>query len=269
MTNRSDEIFQLVTRLPMFLPVYALVLFRVAGLMLAAPLLGSSLIPLRMRVGMCTVIALILYPAVAERSPVFLSLHDGLVGVAGETLIGLTMGLALTLVLVGTDLGGMLAGQQSGLALGQEFNPMTNSDSTVFGHTYFLVFQTVFMIAGGHRALVRALLDTFDTIPLASFRAGPELLDLLEQSLTGAFVLGLKLAVPVLIALFATGLALGFLSRTVPQLNVLTVGFGLKVMLAFAISALALPAAREVFLGSLTDSLAAIRATFGLPAVEF
>ncbi|MCP4593137.1 MAG: flagellar biosynthetic protein FliR [bacterium] len=262
--SRNAEIIQLLTRLPMFLPVYALVLFRIAGLMATAPLFSSTAIPVRVRAGMAAVIALALFPMVQTQVPVNLSLSDALIGVAGEMMIGVVMGLALTLVLAGTDLGGMVSGQQAGLALGQVFNPMTNSNSTVFGQAYFLVFQTVFLLAGGHRALLTALLDTFETIPLTSYRAGPAITELLVTLLTASFMLGLKLAAPVLIALFLTTLTLGFLARTIPQLNILSVGFAVRAILAISVASLVLPAGRDVFLEALSESIVSIRDSFGL-----
>ncbi len=261
---RDDEIIQLVTQLPLFLPVYVLVLFRVGGLMITAPLFGSSAIPVRIRVGMAAVISLVLFPLVVPGAPLHLSLKDALLGVAGETMIGLVMGLALSLLLVGTGLGGMVAGQQAGLAMGRVYNPMTNADSTVFGTAFTLVFQTVFIVVGGHRALMSALLDTFEVIPLISFRAGPAMIELLVALLTSAFVLGLKLAAPVLIALFLTTVTLGFLGKTMPQLNILSVGFVVRVMLALGVASLALPASGEVFLEALADSIVTLRDAFGL-----
>jgi flagellar biosynthetic protein FliR len=261
---RDDEVIRLLGQLPLCLPAYALVLFRVAGLMVTAPLFGTMIIPVRIRAAIAMVIALALFPVVSATAPATLTFREAVVGVVGETIIGVSMGLALSLVLVGTDLAGMVAGQQAGLALGREFNPMTNAGSTVFGQTYFMVFQTVFLLAGGHRALMEALLDTFQVIPLASFRAGPSVVELLVDLLTAAFVLGLKLAAPILIALFLTSVSMGFLSKTMPQLNILSVGFALRAMLAMGAASVAIPAAHEVFLEALTDSIVALRDAFAL-----
>lgn len=255
---------RLVTQLPLFLPVYGLILCRVAGLMVAAPVFGSQAIPRRVRAAIAAVIALALFPIVQADAPAHLGLNEALIGVAGETMIGLIMGLALSLVLVGADLGGLVSGQQAGLALGEVFNPMSNTESTVFGQAFVVVFQTVFLLAGGHRALMSALLDTFEVIPLASFRADPMIVDLLVDLMTGAFVLGLKLAAPVLIALFLATVTLGFLARTMPQLNILSVGFAVRAMLALGVALLALPAGREVFIEALNESVVAIRDAFGL-----
>ncbi|MCK4658348.1 MAG: flagellar biosynthetic protein FliR [Phycisphaerae bacterium] len=265
----DDEIIRLVTQLPLFLPVYALILFRVAGLMMTAPLFGSSVIAVRIRVAIAVVLSMALFPVVAPTAPAHLGLGDAVVGVVGEMMIGLIMGLALNVILVGPDLGGMISGQQAGLGLGQSFNPMTNSNSSVFGQAYFMVFQTVFLLAGGHRALMGALLDTFEVIPLGSFRAGPTVTELIVSLLTSAFILGLRMAAPVLIALFAATLTLGVLAKTMPQLNILSVGFAIRVMLALGVASLTFPAAYDVFIEALSDSIVSMRDAFGLGPTVF
>ena len=64
--------------------------------------------------------------------------------------------------------------------------------------------------------------------------------------LSAAFILAIKLFAPVLIALLLTSLVMGFLGRTMPQLNILTIGFALRSMSALAVAAVALAASQDV-----------------------
>jgi flagellar biosynthesis protein FliR len=260
----QDEIFVLLTRLPLVLPAFALVLGRVGGLMLTAPLFGSEAVPLRVRSGAAFALALTVFPLTVLHVPADLTFARALGGVMGETLIGLTMGLALTLPFVGVQTAGMIMGQQAGIGLGEVFNPVMNSDSTVLEEVYFLVALIVFVLIGGHRELVRAMLDTFEVVPLLSANDAHSTLDLLTGLLTSAFGLGLRLAAPVLLALLVSTLVMGFLSRTIPQLNILSVGFGVRAMVALAMAGLALAALDGPFSDAIQEALAAVRAHFGL-----
>ena len=262
--HRDADIFFLAGQLPLLLPAFALVLFRVAGLMMAAPLFGSSSVPVRVRVLVAFAIALTLFPLVGASVPARLEFGDMVIGVVGEVLIGLAMGTAVGLVIVGAELAGELGGQQAGFSLGQIVNPMSNSESTVFAQIYGLVFAAVFLGVGGHRALVRALLDTFAVIPLGSFRADARMTTLFGDTLTSAFELAVRLAAPVLIAMFLASVALGLLSRSIPQLNILTVGFAIRALLAIAIAAAALTVSEDAFVEALTDMMGVIRSAFGL-----
>ena len=86
--------------------------------------------------------------------------------------------------------------------------------------------------------------------------------------LSAAFILAIKLFAPVLIALLLTSIVMGFLGRTMPQLNILTVGFAVRSLAALGIAALALAASQDVLVEALIEALEAIRATFGLSPLE-
>ena len=260
----DDEILFLLTRAPLFLPLFALVLCRVSGLMLTAPLYGSQAVPARIRAALAVAISVVLFPAVAPTLPVNLTLAGAVAGVFGELMIGLIIGVSLSLVFVGVQVAGMIAGQQAGLALGQVYNPVLNTNTTILGQLFFLTALTVFVLAGGHRELMRALLDTFEVIPVMSFRFSPSLLDLVTALLTGAYAVALRLAAPVLMALLTATLVLGFLSRTMPQLNILSVGFPVRVLVTLTVAGFALAASGGLLTESVAEVIDRVREAFGL-----
>jgi flagellar biosynthetic protein FliR len=260
----DDEILFIITRAPLFLPFFALVLFRVSGLMIAAPIYGSQAVPVRIRVALATVISFVLFPTLVTSLPSELTLWSALAGIAGELMIGLIMGLSLSLIFVGVEVAGMIIGQQAGMALGQVFNPIINSETTTIGELFSLCALTVFIIAGGHRELLRALLDTFEVIPVMSFRFSPDALDLFTDLMTSSYAVALRLSAPVLIALLAATLMLGFLSRTIPQLNILSVGFPVRVCVAMTSAGFALAASDSLVGQAITAALDRIRESFGI-----
>jgi flagellar biosynthetic protein FliR len=255
----QDSIIELLTRAPLMLPLFALVLMRISGIMLTAPIYGSSAVPARIRAGLAVTIAFVMFPTVAPQLPTEVSLATALPGAFGELLIGLIIGLTLSLVFAGVQLAGMVIGQQAGLALGQVFNPVLNTQTTILGQTFFLTALTVFVIVGGHRELMRALLDTYATIPVLSFRAGEETLTLVTDVLTGTYALGMRMAAPVLIALLIGTLVMGFLSRTMPQLNILSVGFPIRALMALCVAGFVLAASGGLMIDALDDVLVRLR----------
>ena len=93
---------------------------------------------------------------------------------------------------------------------------MLEGQTTIIGQLYYLVFLMVFLAVGGHRAMVAALIDTFQSIPPGSFQFGASYLLLIEQLMTSAFALAIRLAAPALIALFMTSLAMMPIRPTLP-----------------------------------------------------
>ena len=147
---------------------FLMCLFRLSGLFVFAPVLGSPAIPARVRALVCAVFALALYPTLPEESmkPVA---FDGLSlawAVAGETLIGVVIGLLAALPMYAVQLGGMLVGHQVGVGLANVYNPALDTEADVIGQ-----FRS--HGAGGvcrHRrleAVFIALASTFAHVPSA------------------------------------------------------------------------------------------------------
>jgi len=246
------------------LPAYALVLFRLTGLMWTAPVFGSAAIPLRIRAALAMTLAAMVFPVIAPTLPQNVTVNSVITGAVTELMIGALIGLVMTIVLMAAEFGGVIIGQQAGLALGEVFDPSQNRQTTIMGQVYTIVFLFLFLAVGGHREMLLALLDTFRAVPVFTFQLDASALNLLLETIAAAFVVGIRIAGPVLIALFLMGVALGFLSRTMPQFNILTVGFTLRVLVAVAICGLALSATRDLLIHSVWDALDAIKAMFGL-----
>lgn len=251
----------------MALPAFLLVLSRVAGLMLASPLFSGTMLPMPINAILALVISLSVFPLMAGRVAVPVTLASAAGGMAGELAIGLALGLGVTLVFAGVQIGAQLVSQQAGLAIGEVFNPMMEASGTEVSQLYFLVAMAVFLAVDGHHALVRALLDSFATIPPLGFRPDSGLVVLMVEVLTLSFVIAVRVAGPVMLALLLAFLALGFISRTVPQLNLLTIGFPLKVSMALFVMALTLMSLEPILVDGLMEVMDGVRAALGASAV--
>src|SRR4029078_5916994 len=84
---------------------------------------------------------------------------------------------------------------------------------------------------GGHRIMIGALLDTFAAAPPGQAALGHEFVDVLTHIAAQSFALAIRAAAPLLTALLLSTLVLGLISRTMPQINVIAVGFGLNSLL--------------------------------------
>ncbi len=234
------------------LPVFALVASRLGGLLMFQPVLGALSVPTHFRVMLVLALAALLtplvgLPAAAPDRPLELALAMG-----AELLLGLLLGLLTAVCFLGLQIGGLLIAQESGLAFGQIVDPSTEDEETIMGVFYLQFAVVVYLLVGGHRALVSACLDTFETIPLLTCRPAAVVnVDVLCQALALSGQVALRVAGPTLLALLLVNIALGFVSRTMPQLNVLAVGFSLKGLLVFALMAASLPSAAAALLSTL------------------
>ncbi len=257
-----------LTEIYVALPAYLLVLSRVAGLMLAAPFFSGAIVPMRLKALLAAAIALAVFPLTVSQLTVPVTLLSAMAGLVGELAIGLLLGLGVSLVLMGVQLGIQLASQQAGMALGEVFNPMLDTNLPVVAELYYFVSLMIFLAVGGHRALVRTLLDSFETIPPLGFVVSEGVVALLIQLLTVSFTLAIRVGGPMIIALLLALITLGFISRTMPQLNILTVGFPIKIGMTLLMMALTIMWLEPLLLESLAVAVDTVRLGMGLEALN-
>jgi flagellar biosynthetic protein FliR len=233
--------------LEMFL-LFTLVLTRVSGLVVTAPLFSMPEVPMRVRALLAVSLAVLITPTQASVTVA----HPGtlinyLVLVGSELLIGLGLGLGVAVLFSGIHLAGQLIGRISGLMLADVFDPTTGESVPQFSKLLFLVTTAVFVTIGGHRMVMAGLLDTFHTIEPGSVAVPVSLGDALVEMVTQSFMLGVRASAPVVTALLLSTLVMGLISRTLPQLNILAVGFGMNSLLVFGALGLTLGAAAWAF----------------------
>jgi flagellar biosynthetic protein FliR len=252
-----DDLHKLLGRVP----VFVLVLCRVGGVMIFAPLFGSARIPKRVRGLMAVVMAMGMTGGLARPPILPATTIETTVAMAGELAFGIAVGTVLSFVFIAAQWAGQLIGQQIGFNLAETFDPQFGASSTVIGDLYFMLTLIVFLSVGGHRQVVAGLRDSFDTMPLLSVGVDRPLFDAVVQGLSTATVLAARLAAPVLLTMLVVDLALGFLGKTIPQLNVMAAGMSIKALVGIAVLALglALYATPAVLRNALDDSIDAAR----------
>jgi len=237
-----------------WLPAMLASTVRVGGIFLVAPVFSSSAVPARLRVYMSLVIGL----AVASRLTAPLEVASAgqfALALASELLVGCVAGFAASLVLVGLELGAWHIGQQMGIGIVELFSPMEEIAGESVRRLYYLLGVVIFLAIGGHRMLIGSLLDTFKAVPPASFLPTDATLNMLVGLLASSFTLAIKTALPAVAALLLATAAVGMLQRTVPQLNILSVGLPLNVMIGMLAVGAGLAALPWLFESSWTATL--------------
>jgi flagellar biosynthetic protein FliR len=185
---------------------------------------------------------------------------------AGEFALGAVLGIGVMTILAGLQIGGQMIDQQTGLALGEIFNPGTDISGTVTGRTFYLLGVTAFLVMeplGGHLLMMRTMLDTFQTMPVGEAYVTGASIDLMRDLVHQAFVLALLVAAPLLAVMALVAVAMGFLGHTVPQINILVVGFPLRSMISLAIIALTLSGAAKAAVDEVPAVIDQLRVAMG------
>lgn len=235
---------------------FVLVLARTSGLVMGAPIFGTPDIPVRVRALLAVALALLLTPTqIGQPLPEFPTLVQLVVKIGGELLIGVTLGLGVMLLFSGIQLAGQLISQVSGMSLADVVNPALGTSVPLFSQLLFMISMVVFVSIGGHRQVVAGLLDTFQTIPLGGVVITGSVHEPALVLLQESFELGMRTAAPTVVAQLLATLVMGLVSRTMPQLNIMAVGFGVNSMVTFGAMSLTLGGLAWAFQQQLTPHL--------------
>lgn len=222
-----------------YVPVWLMILFRLTGIFVLAPVLGSSTIPRTIKVFLAIGLSFAVWPMLwvdPEASRNLAAAVSGLdlwslgLLVALELLIGYVIGYAASLPLTGMQLGGHIIDQQMGLAAAQLFNPEFDDQTGVTGQMLFWLALALFVAAGGLNVMLHTLAQTFRHVPLGGFASFDQIVTMVVGMITIMFELGLRIAAPLLCLMFLISVGMGFLMRTVPQFNILSVGFAIRIL---------------------------------------
>ena len=219
--------------MPFYPDVVLRVLFvfvRISGLLVAAPFFGSRYVPVRVKVLFGFVLALLVAFTLPTDLPDHATHPVGLVYyLMIEALTGLMLGYAAQFIFYTVQFASEIIGFQMGLSMAQVYNPIDGTQANSIGQLYLMVLLLLFLLLDGHHTLFRALVGSFEVVPLGGAElsfGGPVFL-----SWTGRlFRNAMQLAAPFMIAIFLIDIALGIFARVVPQAELFSLSLPIKLM---------------------------------------
>ena len=236
--------------------LFTLVLTRVSGLTMTAPIYGTKDVPMQVRVFLALALAMLIAPSQWNVSVEYPgNVLNYLVFLGAELLVGLCLGLGVVILFSGIHLAGQMISRISGMMLADVFDPSLETSVPTISRVMHIVTLAVFVCVGGHRMVMTGLLDTFQTLPPGGSAFPTSMAETFVVLLQQSFCLGIRAAVPAVTALLLSTLVMGLISRTLPQLNILMVGFGMNSMLTFAVLSLTLGAAALAFIDQIELTL--------------
>lgn len=210
--------------------VFLLVLFRTGALLMTLPLFGSNNVPAMAKAGIVLAVTVWLTPVVRIDPALYpKTLAQLFLLGAGEIMIGALLGLVVRLLLGAVQVMGQLAGFQMGFAVANVLDPVTGGQVSVLAQFAYLMTLLVFLAVDAHHWFFMALADSFKLLPPGGFGLSQSLFDQMMHYSEMMFSLAVRIGAPVIGALLFTQVALGILAKTVPQMNILIVGFPITI----------------------------------------
>lgn len=214
---------------------FLFIFVRIGVIFAMIPFFGAEIVPRRVTASIAFFLALVLMPVVPSVNVdtsnlkiltlVVLLLHD--------LLIGLCMGLAINIIFAGIQTAGEIIGFQMGFSIVNVVDPMTGVDAPITANMLYIVAFLLFLSFGGHHMLIRALVESFSIMPVqATLPKQGYLLSVISYG-AQVFVIGVKVAAPVIGILLLVNIAFAITARAVPQMNVFIVSFPISIAIGF------------------------------------
>jgi flagellar biosynthetic protein FliR len=211
---------------------FVIVLLRVSGLVLIAPFFSNQSVPLQMRVVLALVIAYVLAPSLPISAiPDGLSLGSITGLAAGEILSGALLGFAAACVFAGMQFAGQVISFQIGFSLINQIDPQTNVQTPVFSYMQDYIGLLLFLLVNGHHWFLLAISDSFGPLPVGGFRIHGSMVSWILQLSAQIFVIGLRIAGPVIVVTIIADIVLGIIGRAAPQIPILIAGMPVKIII--------------------------------------
>ena len=204
---------------------YLWVLLRVSALISIAPLFGAQGIPHRWQVLAALVISLVIAPTLPPPPAVDPLSIPGVMLVAQQLLIGLTMGFVLGMVLASFIQAGEAISQGMGLGFAQTIDPQNGVSVPLISQFLSIVAMLLFIALDGPALILKMLADSFLWLPIAPVGLNAADFWQIVGFAQAMFVNAVLIALPVIISLLMVNLAMGVITRAAPQLNIFSVGF--------------------------------------------
>ncbi|MDR1862682.1 MAG: flagellar biosynthetic protein FliR [Treponema sp.] len=231
-------------------PAFLLIAARALAMIETAPLLSTDAIPQVAKISLAGFAAYCVFPSALVRdwelAPFGLSF---VFLVIGEALIGIIIGLFLTIIFSAFSTAGQFFSLQMGFGASETFDPLSQIENPLLGQYLNLVAMLVFVTIDGFRELfLGGFWRSLQSISVMSLVSGREtIVSMLLAGLSRLFLDAIIISMPILGTLFLTSLTTGLISKAAPQINILSEGFPISITVAFLLIYATLPFMTEAF----------------------
>lgn len=222
---------------------FILTLMRVSIVVFMLPFFGAGPIPGAVKGAFCLVLSLAIWPRLSFPGSLLPLDTLGLIlMLSGELVLGLVLDILVRFLFAAVMTGGHMVGFSMGFAMMNVLDPMTGTSESVTAQLMYQCTILMFLSMNGHLFLLTGLAESFQLVPPGGLFITPNLADSVLKFSAEIFSLAVKISAPVVASLFLVDLALALVSRAAPQMNVIQIGFPLKVGVGFLFMTLTLTA---------------------------
>jgi flagellar biosynthetic protein FliR len=218
-----------------------LVFIRILGMMVSAPVFKSAAINSKVKVMLALILAMIMTNVFGEKQGVIeFELINISVIALKEFFFGVLIGFSANLVFFAARFAGGLIDMEMGYNTSVLFD-QSSLTPTLIGEFYDLIALMMFFFINGHHHIIESLFISFQVVPISEFIITDMTISAIIKMCVSVFIIALKFAAPVLVALFCSNLSLALLARVAPQTNIFVLSFQIKIIVGLSMLFISVP----------------------------
>src|SRR4051795_1678359 len=245
-----------VSFLPAYGAAFILMFARIGTMLMLLPGLGEMSVPVRVRLTIALVLTLVLFPL--HRAGYTIDLRSPgpvIVALGQELAIGVVLGLTARLTISALQVAGSVIAQQLGLGFVTAVDPTQGQQGLILGNFLALLGVTLIFATDLHHMVIAALHDSYRLFRPGEVPAVGDVSSLVTKTVASAFRVGIQLSGPFLVFGLVFNVALGVLSRLMPQMQVYFVAVPLSIMIGYLILLVVVGAMMGAFLNFVAGAL--------------
>ncbi len=213
---------------------FILLFFRFAALFIATPIFSHQNIPMNIKSSMAFFFAIVFYPSMPPLQ-IDINAASVLLAILSELLFGLAIGLILQLAYNVITFAGGIISFMMGFSMASAIDPQTGISMPIISQFLSLMGLMILFSVDLHHWLLLFIDGSLSTIPLGGFLVEKNLFDYTIHAASNMFVVGFMIAFPIIALSWLADVIFGMLMKTMPQFNLLVIGFPIKIMVAFVV----------------------------------
>lgn len=215
-----------------YLMLYLLPFIRVSAMMMALPIIGTQLVPAKIRLIFSLALTYIVVCSVGDTLLVSnnMTLFSLFLIVIVQAIIGILMGLIIHIIFQTFMLAGQIISMQMGLGFASLMDPQNGISVPIVGQLYIMLATLLYLTMNGHLFVIGILVDSFTQIPANHLDFSVLQVDKFIALGSFMFSYGLKIALPAVITILITNISFGMMTKAAPQLNIFTLGFSITLI---------------------------------------
>lgn len=169
-----------------------------------------------------------------------------------EVTNGLILGLISNIAFEVLLMAGSLIDVHIGLSMVNTIDPNSEASTTITGNLLHYVALVIFFIVDGHHMLIKSLIESLILLPIGKGLFYGDTMMTMIGIIGNYFVIGLKIAIPIVLIIILADVSMGLISRAVPQINVMILGMPVKMLIGIIAISISLPIIIKIFVSNIS-----------------